>query len=185
MLKLIVVDYQEGAGGEFMARFISAHFGHSLTFDQQADPDQIQKWLNSHSIIDSNWNQRFKTAFQVFVELCQRQQITEIAVPYHLYKWPDHIDKILEQVPNTRFVKINCDNYLAEVNADFQRKVLDHPIKNFSEVQFLLRNKEIDFIKSIDGRYVFLEINPNGQWVWIETQTGQRISDEIINFLNK
>lgn len=41
----------------------------------------------------------------------------------------------------------------------------------------------IDLIKTPDGKYVFLEINPNGQWVWIENQTGQKISESIINFL--
>lgn len=41
----------------------------------------------------------------------------------------------------------------------------------------------IDLIKTPNGEYVFLEINPNGQWAWIETQTGQKISDAIINHL--
>ncbi|WP_345005774.1 hypothetical protein [Snuella lapsa] len=40
----------------------------------------------------------------------------------------------------------------------------------------------IDLIKT-KNNYVFLEINPNGQWVWIENDTGLNISDEIINFL--
>ena len=42
----------------------------------------------------------------------------------------------------------------------------------------------IDLIKTPDGKYVFLEINPNGQWVWIENQTGLKISDSVIEFLN-
>ena len=42
----------------------------------------------------------------------------------------------------------------------------------------------IDMIKSKNGEFVFLEINPNGQWAWIEFDTGLAISDEIINFLN-
>lgn len=41
----------------------------------------------------------------------------------------------------------------------------------------------IDLIKTPEGEYVFLEINPNGQWVWIENQTGQRISEAIIEYL--
>ena len=41
----------------------------------------------------------------------------------------------------------------------------------------------IDLIKTSNGEYVFLEINPNGQWAWIEFDTGLPISDEIINFL--
>lgn len=41
----------------------------------------------------------------------------------------------------------------------------------------------IDLIKTPSGEYVFLEINPNGQWAWIENQTGQKISDAIIEYL--
>lgn len=42
----------------------------------------------------------------------------------------------------------------------------------------------IDLVKSIDGNYYFLEINPNGQWGWIEYDTDLQISDSIINWLN-
>jgi glutathione synthase/RimK-type ligase-like ATP-grasp enzyme len=41
----------------------------------------------------------------------------------------------------------------------------------------------IDMIKSTDGSYYFLEINPNGQWAWVEIDTGMDISGSIINFL--
>lgn len=41
----------------------------------------------------------------------------------------------------------------------------------------------IDLIKNPKGEYIFLEINPNGQWAWIETQTGLQISDAIIKYL--
>lgn len=41
----------------------------------------------------------------------------------------------------------------------------------------------IDIIRSKSGEYIFLEINPNGQWAWLETEAGLKISDEIINFL--
>lgn len=43
----------------------------------------------------------------------------------------------------------------------------------------------IDLIKTPEGSYVFLEINPNGQWAWIETQTGYKISESIINQLTR
>ena len=41
----------------------------------------------------------------------------------------------------------------------------------------------IDMIRSVNGDYVFLEINPNGQWAWIELETGLPISKAIINYL--
>jgi glutathione synthase/RimK-type ligase-like ATP-grasp enzyme len=41
----------------------------------------------------------------------------------------------------------------------------------------------IDMILTPDGRYVFLEINPNGQYLWIEQLTGLPISDAICDML--
>ncbi len=41
----------------------------------------------------------------------------------------------------------------------------------------------IDMVKSVDGGYYFLEINPNGQWAWIEIDTDMDISGSIIKFL--
>jgi glutathione synthase/RimK-type ligase-like ATP-grasp enzyme len=43
----------------------------------------------------------------------------------------------------------------------------------------------IDFVLNTDGEYTFLEINPNGQWGWIEKRTKYDISNEIIRLLKK
>ena len=48
--QLIVIDYQEGAGGEFIASWLSAHFGQRLETDLQNNPNYLQKWLNSQGI---------------------------------------------------------------------------------------------------------------------------------------
>lgn len=41
----------------------------------------------------------------------------------------------------------------------------------------------IDMILTPKGEYVFLEINPNGQWLWIEQITGMQISKVIAETL--
>jgi len=41
----------------------------------------------------------------------------------------------------------------------------------------------IDMVLTPEGRYVFLEINPNGQYLWIEKMTGLPISDAICDLL--
>lgn len=41
----------------------------------------------------------------------------------------------------------------------------------------------IDMIRDIQGNYWFLEINPNGQWAWIEMDTQLKISAAIIEYL--
>jgi hypothetical protein len=41
----------------------------------------------------------------------------------------------------------------------------------------------IDMVLTPDDRYVFLEVNPNGQYLWIEELTGLPISDAICDVL--
>lgn len=41
----------------------------------------------------------------------------------------------------------------------------------------------LDFIVNKNNEYVFLEINPNGQWYWIEHLTGLLISDALCDIL--
>lgn len=43
----------------------------------------------------------------------------------------------------------------------------------------------IDIILTPNNEYVFLEVNPNGQWAWIEQLTGMPISSAIADFLIK
>jgi len=46
-----------------------------------------------------------------------------------------------------------------------------------------LRFGAIDMVLTPDDHYVFLEINPNGQWGWIEQLTGMPISQAIAELL--
>jgi glutathione synthase/RimK-type ligase-like ATP-grasp enzyme len=41
----------------------------------------------------------------------------------------------------------------------------------------------IDLIRSVSGDYVFLELNCNGQWLWIEEVTGQPMLDSMVKLL--
>lgn len=41
----------------------------------------------------------------------------------------------------------------------------------------------IDFILDKNDNFIFLEINPNGQWAWIENKTDYNISSEIVDLL--
>lgn len=49
--------------------------------------------------------------------------------------------------------------------------------------QLGLRFGAIDLVLDPAGRYWFLEINPNGQWGWIQTRTGQPIAEAIADEL--
>jgi glutathione synthase/RimK-type ligase-like ATP-grasp enzyme len=46
-----------------------------------------------------------------------------------------------------------------------------------------LHYSAFDFIRGIDGEYLFLETNPYGQWLWIEMLTGMKISESVAMLL--
>ncbi|QAR32694.1 hypothetical protein EP073_04505 [Geovibrio thiophilus] len=48
---------------------------------------------------------------------------------------------------------------------------------------FKLKYSAIDMIKARDGRYYFLELNPNGQWAWLEQAVKHPIRDALIDTL--
>jgi glutathione synthase/RimK-type ligase-like ATP-grasp enzyme len=48
---------------------------------------------------------------------------------------------------------------------------------------FGLRYSSIDMVEDTSGKIFFLELNPNGQWAWIEQLTGHPIRDAIIDAL--
>lgn len=41
----------------------------------------------------------------------------------------------------------------------------------------------IDLIRTPDGQYIFLEINCNGQWLWVEDLTGQKLLASMTKLL--
>ncbi len=43
----------------------------------------------------------------------------------------------------------------------------------------------IDLVQTPAGEYYFLEVNPNGQWLWIDDKLGLGISKEVSNWLSK
>ncbi|MGB8508611.1 MAG: hypothetical protein WCD76_09410, partial [Pyrinomonadaceae bacterium] len=42
----------------------------------------------------------------------------------------------------------------------------------------------IDLLLTADGEYIFLEINPNGQWLWIEWITGMPMTKAMCDLLS-
>jgi glutathione synthase/RimK-type ligase-like ATP-grasp enzyme len=48
---------------------------------------------------------------------------------------------------------------------------------------FGLNYGAIDIIVTVDGRYVFLEVNPVGEFFWLELYAGLPISNAIADLL--
>lgn len=48
---------------------------------------------------------------------------------------------------------------------------------------FDLQYGAFDFVVTPEGDYVFLELNPSGQWMWLERLTDVRITEELVRLL--
>jgi glutathione synthase/RimK-type ligase-like ATP-grasp enzyme len=48
-----------------------------------------------------------------------------------------------------------------------------------------LRYSAIDLIRTTEGGVVFLEVNPNGEWMWLEDACGFPLRDAIIDALTR
>lgn len=73
----------------------------------------------------------------------------------------------------------NIEHRSHDLPVDIQRKCIA------IAKEFELRFGAIDLILDADGNYWFLEINPNGQWAWIENRTGLPISSAIVDELEE
>ena len=60
---------------------------------------------------------------------------------------------------------------------DIERKCIE--INKVLGLQF----SAIDLILATSGQYYFLEINPNGQWAWIEERTGYKLTQYLVDLL--
>ncbi|MGB4091988.1 MAG: hypothetical protein WBK46_08620 [Ruminococcus flavefaciens] len=85
-------------------------------------------------------------------------------------------------------VKITSDNSVDWRNGNNRYELIEVPeeVKECIHTMmkdFQLRFGAIDYIVGDDGKWFFLEINPNGQWQWLECILNLSISDCIIQVL--
>jgi len=103
----------------------------------------LQKYFNSQSLIIENWDQDFECHLNKFLELCNEQNVNEIAVPYHLYKWPHQFDLFKRIAYTVRAVKIDCIQYNREVALDFLRKIYFCPFDKTQIPQLAYYTKSV------------------------------------------
>ena len=64
---------------------------------------------------------------------------------------------------------LNCD-----INFDHYNRITK---------KYKLVFSAIDLVKTKNDEFYFLELNPNGQWAWIEEQTGYQITEKLVEVL--
>ena len=85
-------------------------------------------------------------------------------------------------------VKIISDNSVDWRNGNNRYELIEVPEEVKECIQMMMMNFQlrfgaIDYIVGDDGKWYFLEINPNGQWQWLECILNLSISDCIMQVL--
>jgi len=65
---------------------------------------------------------------------------------------------------------------------------IDLPVALEATLRLLMRKLgltfgAVDLVLTPEGEYVFLEINPNGQWLWLDDKLDLGITQEVVNWL--
>jgi len=108
-------------------------------------------------------------------------------------KIPNELDIRVTIIGKTMFsVSIEKDN-TEEVDwrkPHIRKTYKEHPLPQNIPEKLLLINKQlglvysaIDLILTPNGQYVFLEVNPVGEWGWIEKEVGCKITNTLIKEL--
>ena len=76
------------------------------------------------------------------------------------------------------------DNYsISEYEPYKLPNIIEEKIIKFMSKMKLVSGS-LDFIKSTDGNYYFLEVNPNGQYDWVSQYGGYNLHQKIARFLS-
>lgn len=112
--------------------------------------------------------------------------------PVYLQEYIPKLYEVRLTIINGYFygVKIQSSNEIdwRDEQADNKYIIIDVPVEiknkcNKMLNKFNLNFGAFDFIVNRDLRWIFLEVNPNGQWLWLEQILNLNISEKIIEFL--
>ena len=132
--------------------------------------------------------------WEAYYTECYTEPVEDISnTPVYLQQYiPKKYEVRLTIVDSNAFpVQIDCRD-----KTNWRRDYLNHkyciidcPDIVLKACQRLLNKYQLifgafDFIVTPDNEWVFLEVNPNGQWLWLEQALDLSISKSIINYLS-
>jgi glutathione synthase/RimK-type ligase-like ATP-grasp enzyme len=117
--------------------------------------------------------------------------------PTQLQQWIPKKADIRTTVVGERMFSVRIDSQmLPETSVDWRTPAIQnlphHEVETPANVAsfvkdlmsfFHLHFAALDFVESMDGNWWFLEVNPNGQWAWLEQLAGVGISKAIADAL--
>ncbi|MGH3913853.1 MAG: ATP-grasp ribosomal peptide maturase [Pseudonocardiaceae bacterium] len=165
---------------------------HARELAQQLSGTMIYKPLSAPRVhVDGEL--RFIYASQVEVKSLNED---DIGLTAHLFQeWvPKKFDLRLTVVGDQFFavaIHANSDEAYTDWRSDYislAYEPIDTPVEIRHSITILLERLGLsfgafDFTVTPDDEWVFLEINPNGQWGWIEERTGLPITSAMADLL--
>ncbi|MEV2276531.1 ATP-grasp ribosomal peptide maturase [Nocardiopsis sp. NPDC049922] len=121
-----------------------------------------------------------------------------VAATAHLFQtWVDKAYEVRITVVGPRLFAARIDAGSARAHTDWRSdyrslsyRLVEPPRHVAVAVRRLMSDLHLtygalDFVVTPEGRWVFLELNPNGQWGWIQLATGQPIAAAIAHELQE
>ena len=158
------------------------------------DGEVVIKGLRHHSVVVQG------KMYSMFTRRIFMKDLSRL--DYLLYA-PCILQEQLPEKSELRVTVVGDDVFAAELDSystvrkydDIHRAVSDFPIRVFDLPDRIrthcvdlikslgLRYGAIDFIKDDNERMVFLEVNPTGDWYWIERKTRLSITKAMVNLI--
>ena len=168
-----IADHQNNVIGKAVKNgFVTHEFDQTVIFTSVLDENDIEEIRNSRTVTPMILQPRLHKKFDL--------RITIVG---------EHIFSVA--IDSQRHAETNTDWRTWEVtnSVDLKHYVFDLPKTIGARCLELnrrlgLRFSCIDMVLSPEGDFTFLEVNPNGQWAWIEQMLAIPIRDRIIDELN-
>ncbi len=148
------------------------------------DHGELGTGLVGHTSIIDHWEREFDDDVKLVPHFLQ--QFVAKQADYRVTIVDDHVFSCRIDVSHHPQYAVDVRRGLADPSLQHDILPIDHEIERrlIELVRALdLRFGAIDLVEDIDGNLWFLEINPSGQWAWIEERTGVGISDAIAEAL--
>jgi len=172
------------------------------------DPQKIARFFTAHSgdvihkaIYGSSFAKRGLRKLPIYTQLVPREALRDLA---SLSQCPVIYQPRIPKRYDIRVTVVGDEVFPAEIHSqesemsklDFRRYDFENTPYKVHELpraigdgcrlmmkSFGLNYGAFDFILTPEGEYIFLEVNPSGQYGWIEGLTGMKINDAICDLL--
>jgi glutathione synthase/RimK-type ligase-like ATP-grasp enzyme len=170
------------------------------------DPDTARDFYHCHDgevVIKALRHHNVVVQGKMYSMFTRRILIKDLPRLDDLLYAPCILQEHLPEKSELRVTVVGDDVFTAELDShstvrkydDIHRAVSDFPIRVFNLPERIrthcadlikslgLRYGAIDFIKDDNERLVFLEVNPSGDWYWIERKTKLAITEAMVNLI--